>query len=714
MAIEDLDIQQLAEAIIGKNKTASQAQKEISRAAKGNVKAFDDLNKQLRRAIEAGKKEEELSKKQLDLLDDINEARSEERKLLEKSRKTYEAVLGVIGKVGEGFFKLGDAQTKNADRIEYYTDTISGIPILGKGINELGKSLDFNVDIFKALSSTGADFGQSLIRLREGSRNALLPLLEFVDLIKDNSNNLALLFGTVNQGTARLSELTRSVRGELIPEFARFGVTTDEINEYLTTYLSLQRVTGRQEFLSTTETTNALRAYINELDKISKLTGIQRQELDKGIKLQQQDAVLNSYLVGLGPKRQAEVVGFIESLGGVSSEAGRAAANILATGFPFSELERNLVALVPGFMETITAFKEGRLSVNEAMVQMGEAANTTKRFGAQLALASQPVNSVITAMLPLRRNTTDLNNLTEQRLEAEDQSTAGLIELQEQLRRTKSQFEGLQTEFLNQLLPSLTGSVEKTTKMFGDMGNWLTTFSRENKEGFIAAYLTAQGLRYTANFAKEAGIVTAGVIAANKLTGPGAFLGPGGKGTRALGTMGRGLATAGRALPYAGAAIGVGTNAYELMDDNPDNNKRAMLGLIGATMGGLLGIIGGPMGVALGATIGSAAGNALGSMIEPRYAGGPVMTGSQYLVGEKGPELFTPKTAGTVTSNSDLVQMSKFQQMFGEQNAAFKQFAELSAKMEKHLNTLVSINARTETNTGNTVRRLANLGENLV
>jgi hypothetical protein len=101
-------------------------------------------------------------------------------------------------------------------------------------------------------------------------------------------------------------------------------------------------------------------------------------------------------------------------------------------------------------------------------------------------------------------------------------------------------------------------------------------------------------------------------------------------------------------------------------------------------------------------------------MIEPRYGGGPVMTGSQYLVGESGPELFTPKTAGTITSNADLTaQTSNVQipQMFGEQNAAFKQFADLSAKMEKHLNTLVSINARTETNTNTTARRLANIGD---
>jgi phage-related minor tail protein len=35
-------------------------------------------------------------------------------------------------------------------------------------------------------------------------------------------------------------------------------------------------------------------------------------------------------------------------------------------------------------------------------------------------------------------------------------------------------------------------------------------------------------------------------------------------------------------------------------------------------------------------------------------AGGPVSAGSTYLVGEQGPELFTPSGAGSITSNADL------------------------------------------------------------
>ena len=39
-----------------------------------------------------------------------------------------------------------------------------------------------------------------------------------------------------------------------------------------------------------------------------------------------------------------------------------------------------------------------------------------------------------------------------------------------------------------------------------------------------------------------------------------------------------------------------------------------------------------------------------------RANGGPVASGRPYLVGEQGPELFTPRAGGAVTSNSELRQ----------------------------------------------------------
>lgn len=47
----------------------------------------------------------------------------------------------------------------------------------------------------------------------------------------------------------------------------------------------------------------------------------------------------------------------------------------------------------------------------------------------------------------------------------------------------------------------------------------------------------------------------------------------------------------------------------------------------------------------------SAAKSAVGSVSGKRAAGGPVSYGSSYLVGERGPEIFTPRSAGMITAN---------------------------------------------------------------
>jgi hypothetical protein len=383
MADEIDIIDQLVKALKNDSTLYKSTQQQLRQQAK-STEEYVKLNNQLRKSILDGRKKQELSNEELNLLDKLNDEYEENLKALRKEKKIREDLNSVGKKLVDSLFGLGDAQTQNADKIEYYTRSFESFPFVGKAVNEFGKSIDFNVDVFKALASLGADFNQSLVNLRIGSRNTLLPLMEFVDLIKENSSNLALLYGTVNTGTSRISDLSREIRAKLIPQFASFGVTTDELNEYLGTYLALQRVQGRQEYLNTATSTEALRSYTSELDKVAKLTGIQRQELDKAVRAQQADAVLQSYLAGLGKERVTEVTTFIAGLKALSPELGSAVSNLVATGFPLSQFEQSLVALNPGLMDSALAFREGTLSSEEFNNRLRTIANSTQRFDAGL------------------------------------------------------------------------------------------------------------------------------------------------------------------------------------------------------------------------------------------------------------------------------------------------------------------------------------------
>lgn len=96
-------------------------------------------------------------------------------------------------------------------------------------------------------------------------------------------------------------------------------------------------------------------------------------------------------------------------------------------------------------------------------------------------------------------------------------------------------------------------------------------------------------------------------------------------------------------------------------------------GLVGALVGGLLGTVvgavlggmaGGPVGAMIGAALGGKLGAGAGFLIgggvtatyspPARAAGGPVNPSSTYLVGERGPELFRPSSAGAIVPNNEI------------------------------------------------------------
>jgi hypothetical protein len=244
--MDDQILEKLGDLLKKQSKDINELVAEFKKQFRAGTIGTSDTNaflKEIKNLEKNSKNLNESQRKEIASLDEFT-------KTVKSSKRIMSDFNATLGRISDTLFGLGDASVTGAERIGYYTKAFQDVPFVGQAVNALGQSIDFNVDVFKALASLGADFGQSLVNLRIGSRDTLLPLMEFVDLIKDNSNNLALLFGTVNQGTARLSQLSREVRANLLPQFANFGVTTEEINDYLTTFLALQRVQGRQEYLN--------------------------------------------------------------------------------------------------------------------------------------------------------------------------------------------------------------------------------------------------------------------------------------------------------------------------------------------------------------------------------------------------------------------------------------------------------------------------------
>jgi len=708
-----MDEQQLLEElnkILGKNsKELGNLIKEL-RTRVGRGDSGQDLQKALAKLKGNSDKLSASNKKQLDELEKLE-------KQIDSTEKAFKRVKGTLGDVGETLFKLGDAGTKGAEQISFYTDALKTFPILGAAVNDLGKSLDFNIDNFRALASIGADFNQSLVGLRIAARDSRLPLLEFTDFIAGNNEVLAGLFGDATTGAVQIGRLASQVRDELIPQFAGLGITTEQYLDFFSTFLDQQRTQGREDFRSQAATTEALRNYTAEIDQVAKLTGIQREQLNEAVRAQKADAVFQSFLQGLEKTRADQLQIFSAGLDNINPALGSAVKNILATGFPLGEFEQTLVGTTDGLLDNVLALREGQISTAQFAKTLEAGGDTfLNNFDPAVLRAAGNVGEVGNALISVRGRFGDLESIIRQQEAAGDALTSQIGVTQESFRVFKSQIEGLQTNFLEQIGPTVATFLGQSGASLETIGAGIEKFTQTFPKTAATAFAAVTALKYTADFAKEVGIVAAGTAIGTK----GTLAGP-------LGFIGRSMGLLSKTIAPLAIGLGVLTSGSMLFDKDKDNNARGIGGLIGTGIGGAIGLLGGPMGVAIGATAGNFIGGALGGMVEQRQFGGGLAQGQPALVGERSPELFLPNSAGNVepmvikNASTGVTaepagggNFARLETLAAEQNSNLRMFTEVSDKMEKHLNTLVQISAKTEKNTENSTRKLANLNSNLV
>jgi hypothetical protein len=105
---------------------------------------------------------------------------------------------------------------------------------------------------------------------------------EFGAMIAQNSESLAQLGGTVTQGIKTFAGVAAGIQQTgLQAEFERMGMTTKNINDGTISYLKIQAMTGASAAKSTAELTAGAAAYIEQQDKLSKLTGKSVETLAK-------------------------------------------------------------------------------------------------------------------------------------------------------------------------------------------------------------------------------------------------------------------------------------------------------------------------------------------------------------------------------------------------------------------------------------------------
>lgn len=668
------------QAALDKSTTGSQSRRDavkrdLDNLVRSNALSTEELknrNKALNAARDLIKSDEELKEKLDDRIKQNNEI-----------IKTNEAYRETVQKVSSAFVGLGKAAFRGSGSISDFTDNVFGA-------QTVGRLLDTNIETFRQLSQVGATFGQSIVELRNAAGEAQLPLDDFTKLIQENSESLASLFGSTTKGSRAIASLSAEVRQFGIARLAPLGFTVDEINETLLTNLDRQRRFGLLDSLSRTQQRESAISFAQQLDRLTKLTGVQRDQLREAIESAKSNTRFQAFLGMQTDEAQKRIGAFAAVVRARFGPAAEGIEDLIArNGVAVTEAAREITQFTGGNIRTvIERLNNGSLSAEEALLSLktiaGPAIANFENVATTGALGF--VDNLFVTFQDIASAQFDVRKAIKEQEGGTTSLVASLTTFEQATKVLASQFQGIETGLLQAFGPQLGGIINRVQGLFGDAGAIATNLKESPNltAGLIVGALTG---KFLFDKAAQIAIIAAGV----RLGSPGGLARLGGAAVRTGGGLGLaagvGTVAGGTALAASGEkGLGIGTAA-------------AGGALTGAQIGSLIAPgIGTAIGLVLGGLVGAGAGY-IGSMAAPdgMQFGGIINPTRATLVGEDGPEIIRSTQRANVTSNNDLESMfnlepleTKMGTLVSELNAANKTLND----MVNGVNTLVAVNSR--------------------
>jgi len=286
----------------------------------------------------------------------------------------------VVGVAGSFAGMLIAGETK----LSKYTQVINNqivkeLPLVGKYLGFFGDGITYAVGVFeewndflRESSKTGASFNNSIIEMRQAANSAYLDLDEMVSLIRKHNKDLPAFGGTVTSGIKILSSYSENLikEGGLARDtLLQMGYTTKDVNEALATYMSTTMKSGMKQMKSANEVASSFIAYQLHVDKLTKLTGKNAEQIEQEVAATKQDAAFQLKMNMLGEDERAKMDLALKEFTARYGDAGRQLFQSLFFGLaPQTEAGQNLAVQMPHLIsemqKTISSAKNTAMNVN--------------------------------------------------------------------------------------------------------------------------------------------------------------------------------------------------------------------------------------------------------------------------------------------------------------------------------------------------------------
>ena len=253
-----------------------------------------------------------------------------------------------------------------------FSGLIGSMPLVGQGLKKLGETatevakflvtrLGQTVGAFQDVSRSGSLSAGGLEAFAKQAFDTRLGLQGFSKVVTANSVALTRLSGTAFDGATLFGDavsILSDPENDMGMAMRRLGFTAEEIGEVTANFIERQTRLGRAQTMTDMQLAIATKQYSSELDQLTKLTGLSRQEAQA-----QQNQMLSEtrfrarYQQLLQEDRTEEakaMMQFVQMVGTQSPQLAAGIKDLFASGgVPITEAGKQIFQLAGGEINSI-------------------------------------------------------------------------------------------------------------------------------------------------------------------------------------------------------------------------------------------------------------------------------------------------------------------------------------------------------------------------
>jgi len=318
-----------------------------------------------------------------------------------------------------------------------------GLSLFGKAVNVAAKQQDQLFKTFQELSRSGMASAQGMSEVFPTMQKfgyGLEDLDKMIQLVRENSADLGRFAPTVAQGIQQVANVATEIQHSgLQGQFMRMGMSVDDINKGIMGYVKMQGQLGQLQGKTQAEVSAGAKAYIREMEILSRLTGQRREELEKERDAANQIEIFYSTIKDLDPKAQKRMYDGFLALNAISPRLGKAMADTASGLVGASDEASELFMATNGASVTLgNSLRDGTINLEQylegikaATLQTEETRTSLGQLGAAQDVYGKNIDYAILQGKEFAKGLKDATSGVDANAAGSDKQTASQVALRQ-------------------------------------------------------------------------------------------------------------------------------------------------------------------------------------------------------------------------------------------------------------------------------------------